>query len=116
MYQFTCFPNGLTSAPRDFTKLTKVFFAELRKKGYINTSYIDNCLLIGGTRSECRENICQTVLFSKQAGFMVHPVKSVLEPQREIVYLGFVLNSIEMAVRLTDEKALRLKSACSKLK
>ena len=34
-YQFTCLPNGLASAPRLFTKLTKPFFANL-KMYYIN--------------------------------------------------------------------------------
>ena len=31
-YHFTCYPNGLSSAPRNFTKITKVLFSELRKK------------------------------------------------------------------------------------
>ena len=31
IYQFTALPNGLASAPRIFTKITKVIFSELRK-------------------------------------------------------------------------------------
>ena len=32
LYQYTCYPNGLSSAPRNFTKLAKVIFCELRKR------------------------------------------------------------------------------------
>ena len=32
LYQFTCMPNGLTSAPRIFTKTMKVVFSLLRKR------------------------------------------------------------------------------------
>jgi hypothetical protein len=57
LYHFTCLPNGLASAPRAFTKMTKVLFATLRKMGHLNTSYIDDSLLFGDTFSECKLNI-----------------------------------------------------------
>ena len=34
LYQYTCLPNGLASAPRIFTKLLKPVFNILRQKGY----------------------------------------------------------------------------------
>lgn len=34
LYQFTCFPNGLTSVPRVFTKLWKPVYSHLRKRGF----------------------------------------------------------------------------------
>ena len=115
LYHFTCFPNGLSSAPRLFTKITKVLFSELRKAGHINTSYIDDCLLIANSIENCRENVKDTVQISERAGFVVHPVKSVLEPTQQLVYLGFWLNSTEMSVKLTDKKAEKIKNACQRL-
>ena len=114
-YRFTCYPNGLSSAPRNFTKITKVLFSELRKLGHISTSYIDDCLLIAPSIAECKDNIHDTVMMSENTGFIVHPVKSILEPTKLITYLGFWLNSSTMTVKLTNEKATKLKLACQTL-
>ena len=46
---------------------------------------------------------------------MVHQQKSVLAPQNEIVFLGFVTNSQAMSVRLTDEKSAQVKHSCQNL-
>jgi hypothetical protein len=115
LFQFTCLPMGLASAPRLFTKLAKVLFAQLRKKGHLNTFYIDDSLLFGDSLNECRHNVKDTVQMAVNAGFVVHPQKSVLEPNQCIVYLGFILNSREMTVRLTDKKVTKIKAKCSTL-
>ena len=41
LYHFTCMPNGLASAPRNFTKLLKPVFARLRECGYTVVSHVD---------------------------------------------------------------------------
>ena len=51
----------------------------------------------------------------RNAGFIIHPVKSVLEPTKRPIYLGFVLDSESMTVKLTDQKVPTLKSDCHKL-
>ena len=47
LYQYTCLPNGLASAPKLFTKLLKPVFKVCRKKGHLSLSYmyryIDDC-------------------------------------------------------------------------
>ena len=48
-------------------------------------------------------------------GFVVHPRKSLLQPTQEIVYLGFVLKSRDMTVRLMPERAWKIKQACTAL-
>ena len=45
LYQYTCFPNGLSSAPRLFTKLMKPCYAHLRCRGHIVSGYIDDTYL-----------------------------------------------------------------------
>ena len=42
LFQFTCLPNGLSSAPRIFTKLMKPAYSTLRCKGFENVGYIDD--------------------------------------------------------------------------
>lgn len=115
MYQFTCLPNGLSSGPRYFTRLSKVLFSELRKQGFMSTSYIDDSLLIADTLSEAKQNIRKTVEISGKAGFVVHPEKSVLTPTHEITYLGFILNSKNMTIRVTTERAQKIKINCLKV-
>jgi hypothetical protein len=111
LYNYTCYPNGLSSAPRNFTKITKVLFSELRKQGHLSTNYIDDCLLLGSSKQVCKENVRATVQISENAGFVVHPDKSKLEPETKIEYLGFQLDSKRMTVRLTDSKAEKFKTA-----
>ena len=60
IYRFTSLPNGLSSAPRVFTKLLKPIFSYLRKLGHTNVAYIDDILLQGDTYNECQQNIRDT--------------------------------------------------------
>ena len=115
LYQFNCLPNGLTSGPRLFTKLTKPLFATLREKGHINSPYIDDSLLVGETWEECVQNVMDTIDLSIELGFVVHPIKSVLDPVKCIEFLGFWLNSELMIVFLTEPKALTIKRLCEEL-
>lgn len=112
LYQFTCLAEGLSTHPRVFTKIMKCVFSDLRKKGHCNTGYIDDSLLIGQSYDDCRVNIRDTVALIDSLGFTVHPEKSVFIPTQEIHYLGFILNSREMTVQLTNEKAGKIKESC----
>lgn len=40
IFQYTCLPFGLSSAPRIFTKVLKPIFAKLRTLGYVSMTYI----------------------------------------------------------------------------
>ncbi|VDI36333.1 Hypothetical predicted protein [Mytilus galloprovincialis] len=114
LYEYTCLPNGLTTAPRIFTKVLKVPFSHLRKIGHKNVAYIDDSLLISDSYSQCAINISDTVTLLDKLGFTIHPVKSVFEPTQTITFLGFVLNSITMTIKLTTEKAQAIKLTCCK--
>ncbi len=110
---FTCLPNGLSSAPRIFTKITKPIFAVLRRKGHMNVPYIDDIFLASRTLVSCRQNVVDTVELSLDTGFVVHPGKSSLEPSQSVTFVGFVINSRLMEVKLTTKKALKLKKAAT---
>ena len=59
--------------------------------------------------------IADTVSLFTNLGFTIHPVKSVLQPQQKIDFLGFVLDSITMTVTLTAAKAMKVRSASQNL-
>ena len=112
-FQYSCLPNGLTSAPRLFTKLMKPVFATLRQYGYKNAGYIDDSLLIGDTEEECESNIKDTDTLLKC--FVVHEEKSVFKPTKQIIYLANIIDSSSMTVKLPEEKIKRIIEECHAL-
>ena len=55
-YQFTCLPNGLSSAPRIFTKILKLVYARLGSIGHTCMGHIDDSLLVGQVTWSCHRN------------------------------------------------------------
>ena len=115
MYEFTCLPNGLSEAPRKFTKLMKVVFSHLRERGHVNCFFFDDSFLLGETFENCVDNVKDTTELVDMLGFTVHPEKSVIFPTQVIIFLGFVLNSLLMIVSMTEEKSNSIKEACQNL-
>ena len=115
IFQYSCLPNGLASAPRLFTKLMKVVYATLRRMGHVNMGYIDDSLLIGDTFEECTKNVHDTVQLLETLGFLVHRDKSVFEPSKNIHFLGFIIDSEKMIVYLTEEKMKTISQESRKL-
>ena len=115
LYQYTCLPNRLSSAPRIFTKLLKPVYSTLHNKGHLSSGYIDDSYLQGDTVEECQQNITDTACLFSQLGFYIHPTKSVFTSSHTLTFLGFILNSLEMTVSPTQEKIQKTTGACSDL-
>ena len=112
VYQYTCLPNGLASAPRIFTKVLKPLFSSLRKLGHENVIYIDDSLLASDSVDECNRNIENTVRLINSLGLTMHPDKSVMIPTQTIEFVGFVLDSCKMTVTLSERKANDIQLHC----
>lgn len=104
IYQYTCLPNGLAQALRNFTKILKPIFAHLALKGHITFGYIDDTYIWGDSLEECREAVQALRLLFLKLRFKIQGEKSVFEPTRELTFLGYVLNSVTMKVYPTREK------------
>ncbi|XP_015763048.1 PREDICTED: uncharacterized protein LOC107342108 [Acropora digitifera] len=115
LYQYTCMANGLSCAPRVFTKLLKPVYATLHNLGYLSLGYIDDSYLQGDTSSECLENVKVTASLFKKVGFHLHPTKSVIIPTQRLTFLGFVLDSNDMTVTPTESKIQKVVTACQHL-
>ena len=116
IYQYTCLPNGISCAPRLFTKLLKPVFSTLRQLGHSNSGFIDDSLLVADTFKECQENVSDTVGLMTELGFIVHPNKSVLVPTQDISFLGNDIHSRDMTVTLPQNKVKLIVQECSKLR
>lgn len=114
-YQFTSLVMGLTTAPRVFTKVLKPVFATLRAMGLISTAYVDDSCLQGQTYQQCENNILTTIQLMDSLGLTIHPHKSSCVPSKQITFVGFILCSETMTVRLPPEKKLSIKQLCQEI-
>ena len=114
-YRFTVLPFGLSSAPKVFTKLLKPVFATLREQGISCLAYLDDSLIVADSIEECQwavDILCQMLI---ELGFTINKQKSSLTPKKEITFLGYILDSVSMTVRPTNEKIERGKKLLSDL-
>ena len=83
-YQFRCLPFGLACAPWVFTKILKPLAAQLRQLGMWLIVYIDDILILAGSRKPAREHVIGLIyLCDKQTKmcprtYSVHRVPWVL--------------------------------------
>ena len=115
LYAYTCLPNDLSCCPRFFTKLLKPVYAQLRNKGFLSTAFIDDSYLQGRDKVQCQRNIDATVKLLQSLGFILHDKKSVVKPTQKLKYLGFVLDSRELTVRVPEERADKIRKPCEGL-
>ena len=79
-YQFTCLPQGLSSAPRIFTKVLRVVLAYLRYGGIRISAWIDDSFIAAASKSLCQEHAFRSVRTFEELGFVINKSKSQLSP------------------------------------
>ena len=112
LYQFNVLPNGLSSAPRVFTKILKPVYAYLRQRGHIVSGYIDDSFIMSNSFDSCVDSVDCTASLLTSLGFCINVSKSVTCPSQELEHLGFVLNSVDMTVSLPTRKVDNLIRKC----
>ncbi|CAL8071331.1 unnamed protein product [Orchesella dallaii] len=115
IYEFQCLPFGICTAPRVFTKLMRPVLSYLRKLGVICVIYIDDIWIMGHSIQECTKHVQLTVETLERLGFVINSVKSNLVPSHIVRYLGFVLDSSTMTIKLPSDKARKLQEMCSSI-
>ena len=113
LYEYTCFPNGLSSAPRLFTKLMKPCYAQLRLSGHTVSGYIDDTYIQSQDFNDAAHSILACKSLFSSLGFVIHPDKSMSAPSQTVKVLGFTLDSVHMTVSLTPDKKCKLKKLFS---
>ena len=113
LYQYTCFPNGLSSAPGLFTKLIKPCNAHLRCRGHVS-GYIDDTYLQQQLFNDALNSLHGYKSLFTGLGLLIHPEKSVDIPSQIATVLGFIINSLDMTISLTTEKKTSLTELCHK--
>ncbi|VEN50435.1 unnamed protein product [Callosobruchus maculatus] len=104
LYEFTCMPFGICTAPFVSTKLMKPIVAKLRETGLLSVVYLDDFLLFGNTWQECKFNVSSTCSLLQSLGFVINKQKSQLQPANQCRFLGFILDSKSMQTSLPPDR------------
>ena len=95
-YNFVGMSNGYFDAMIIFTKISK--------QGGLSVIFIDNSHLQLNTEQECINNIKATVNLLLNTGFAVHQKKFVLITTQKIEFLGFIIDSSSMTMKINGER------------
>lgn len=115
MYEFLVLPFGLCTAPFIFTKVTRLIASFLRSKGIRIIFYLDDILVIGGSKEECLSHLQLAIQTFQGAGFVINWKKSSLIPSQNFLFLGLWWNTTRKSVSLEERKFLALQSQASLL-
>ena len=113
-YQFTCLPQGLTSAPRIFTKVMRVVLSHLRYRSIRIAAWIDDFLVAASSREKCQEHAFITFRTFEELGFVPNTAKSQLVPVQRICHLGLIWDSVDYSVGVPYDKIVDVRSKCAR--
>lgn len=116
LYRFTCLPFGLSSSPYIFTKIMKPVVSRLRALGILSVIYLDDLLILGNSLKNCGHNVNQAKELLEHLGLVINYKKSNLTPSQSCKYLGFILNSKNLSLELTQKKKDYIKNLLGKFK
>ena len=114
-FQFNCLPFGLSSAPSVFTKTTRPLMTTLRSMGLRTIMYIDNILIMAELEILAKEHTVGLIHLLENLGFVINYRKSQLTPTQEIEFLGFVITSNSVELKLPGEKIKKIRAETRRL-
>jgi hypothetical protein len=85
LYKYTVYPNGLSTCPRNFTKLLKPVLCVLRQQSYMLVIFIDDILIIATSYERCAQTILEAITLLTSLGFVIHVEKSVFFPLKHVL-------------------------------
>ena len=87
----------------------------MREQGHEVFQYLDDSFVVADAKEKYEDALrvlCNTV---SQLGFVIHDEKSVLDPDRNLKFLGFELDSDEMTVQLMQDKVEKFTRSATQL-
>ena len=95
-------PNVYANVMRVFTNVLKPLFALLRKLGHLPVAYVDDIHPQDENFLESVYNLEDIVAQLQALDLTIHPDKSQLIPTQKMKFLGFVIDSTKMTLKLTE--------------
>jgi hypothetical protein len=108
-YQFKALPFGISHATPLFTKIMTRVLQPLRAMGLRLCFYLDDICLMAESREKAirYEQLLKRHLFN--IGFLVSVKKCCWEPQQIQQFLGFVIDTKAIEIRLPKDKILKIR-------
>ena len=115
LYSYTCLPQGLGCSPRLFTKIMKCPISKLREQNIIISAYIDDLFITADSLEECINSRDVTLKLLQELGYIINWEKSALQPSQQLYHLGLLVNSVDMTVKIGEEKCDKIIDLCQKV-
>ena len=106
---------GLLSAPWVFTKTLKPVSAILIELGVCMIVYIDNILLLAESRQSLEAHVAELVYLLECLGFIINKEKSLLQPTQLLEFLGVMVDTLAIELKLPREKMKKMCAEAGKL-
>ena len=115
LYIDTCLPFGLRSAPKLFNILTDLLAWITKQQGVsFSMHYLDDFLLVGPPDSSiCQHNLDIFTQVCKELGIPLATEK-VEDPSTSLTFLGILIDTHLMEIRLPDDKLQRIHQELSR--
>ena len=115
LYQYITMPFGLSIAPFVFTKTLKRPITLLRLWGVRLIVYLDDILIAGPSTETTSLHTNWVIRLLSQLGFVINHKKSILNPTQEIEFLGLLVNTTTMTLKLPASSLANIRSRCKAL-
>jgi hypothetical protein len=110
-FRYLGLPFGLRSAPRLFCGAMAATMNAVRARwNVVASAYMDDVIIFHADREVLKKVVVEIVEFVEWLGWTVNKEKSVLEPSREVEYLGVEWSTSAMTVKMTAKKNKKLKT------
>ena len=114
-FQYRARPFGLSIAPYVFTKLLQRPLSYLRSQGIKIIAYLDDMLLTGPNKALLTTHINVTISLFQYLGFIINWEKSIVTPQQTIEFLGIIVDTRRMLLRVPQRALIKIKSQCRRI-
>ena len=81
-------------------------------EGFVSVVFVDDSYLQGNTKEAYLHNIASTIELLQNLGFSIHSAKFILTPTQRIKFLGFVIDSVQMTLEITEERKNKVHNFC----
>ena len=107
----TALPFGARASPGIFNRITQAVCRMMHRKGFTRTcAYLDDFAIVMDTFGDCLRALNTLLALLIRLGFLIN-YKKVFGPTQCMTFLGIEINSVEMTIRLPQQKLVELQGA-----